>query len=215
MIAPLISGFILAIWLAISVGPILFAIIKYSVISGFRAGLLFVLGVSFSDILYVVLGNFVSAFIYLLQAYTRQIGIGGGLLLIGMGLYNFFIRKIRLTSGEKNPKVYLGKREYLRIWISGFAMNTLNPGVLLFWFTICTGNSAMKLNYKIVLFSTCLVLNLGSDIMKVFLADKIRYKLTLKNVSVLNRISALILVIFGVIILWKVLFDPSSLVGAR
>lgn len=215
MIAPLISGIILAIWLAISVGPVLFAIIKYSVSNGFKAGLCFALGVSFSDILYVILGNFVTAFIYLLKDYARQIGIGGGILLIGMGLYAFFFRKITLASGEKQREVYLGKRDYLKIWIAGFVMNAFNPGVLLFWFSICTGNSAMKLNYKLVLFSTCLIINLGSDTLKVFLADKIRHKLTLKNVSVLNRISALIIVVFGAIILWKVFFDPGSLIGSR
>jgi threonine/homoserine/homoserine lactone efflux protein len=215
MFAPLFAGFILAIWLAISVGPILFAIIKYSVSSGFKAGMCFALGVSFSDIIYVILGNFVTVFIYLLKDYARQIGIGGGLLLIGMGIHAFFFRKIKIASGEKQRTVYLGKRDYLRIGISGFAMNALNPGVLLFWFTICTGNSAMKLDYKVVLFSTCLILNLGSDTLKVFMADKIRHKLTLKNVSVLNRISAIIIVVFGAIILWKVIFDPGSLVGSR
>ena len=215
MIAPLIAGFILAIWLAISVGPILFAIIRYSVSNGFKAGMCFALGVSVSDILYVILGNFVTVFIYLLKDYSRAIGIGGGTLLIGMGLYSFFFRKIKIAAGEGTRPVYLGKRDDLRIGIAGFAMNALNPGVLLFWFTICTGNSAMRLDYKLVLFSTCLILNLGSDTLKVFLADKIRYKITLKNVSVLNRISAIIIVLFGTIIIWKVLFDPGSLVGGH
>ncbi|MHB1921825.1 MAG: LysE family translocator [Chitinophagaceae bacterium] len=203
MITAFIAGIALGAILAISVGPVIFAIIKHSINSGFRAGMSFALGVSFSDILYVVLGNFAGAMVYLLEDYKKLIGIGGGILLMVMGIYGLFFREIKLAAGE-SPIPYLGKRDYVKIWISGFAMNALNPGVILFWLTVCTSNSAMALDYRFVLYGTCLTIVLGTDLLKVFLADRIRHQLTLKNVILLNRISAIFILIFGAILIYKV-----------
>jgi hypothetical protein len=45
-----------------------------------------------------------------------------------------------------------------------------------------------------------------ADIAKVTLAGKLRKKLTVKNIRLINKISGLILVIFGTVLLFGVLF---------
>ena len=50
MIAPLLKGLVLGIFLAISVGPVIFAILKQSINYGHKAGYIFVAGISVSDI---------------------------------------------------------------------------------------------------------------------------------------------------------------------
>jgi threonine/homoserine/homoserine lactone efflux protein len=185
-------------------------IIKYSIGSGFRAGLSFAIGVSFSDTMYVVLGNFASAFVHQLDEMKKVIGIAGGIVLIAIGLYGLFFKQVRISSGEdQEKKMLVTKRDYFRIWMSGFLMNTLNPGVLIFWLGVCTANGALELSDRIVLFGTTLGFMLTADITKVFLADKIRHKLTLKTVMWLNRIASLCMILFGAILIYAVLFRAT------
>lgn len=211
MITSFIAGLGLGIFLSVSVGPVIFMIIKYSLESGFRAGLSFAIGVSFSDTMYVVLGNVASAFVHQLDEMKKVIGFAGGVVLIAIGLYGLFLKQVRISSGENQErKVLVTKGDYFKIWLSGFLMNTLNPGVLIFWLGICTANGALELEDRVVLFGTTLAFVLSADITKVFLADKIRHRLTLKTVSLLNRIAAISMLVFGSILIYAVLFRPSS-----
>lgn len=197
-------------FLSLSVGPVIFMIIKYSIGNGFRAGLSFAIGVSFSDTMYVVLGNFASAFVHQLDEMKKVIGIAGGIVLIAIGLYGLFFKQVRISSGEdQERKMLVTKRDYFRIWMSGFLMNTLNPGVLIFWLGVCTANGALELSDRLVLFGTTLGFMLTADVTKVFLADKIRHKLTLKTVMWLNRIASLCMILFGAILIYAVLFRVS------
>lgn len=206
-----IAGLGLGVFLSVSVGPVIFMIIKYSIDSGFRAGLSFAIGVSFSDTMYVVLGNVASAFVHQLDDMKKIIGLAGGVVLIAIGLYGLFLKQVRISSGENaERKVLVTKGDYFKIWLSGFLMNTLNPAVVIFWLGICTANGALELKDRIILFGTTLAFVLSADITKVFLADKIRHRLTLKTVRLLNRIAAICMVIFGSILLYAVLFRPAS-----
>ncbi len=212
MIASFIAGLGLGLFLSLSVGPVIFMIIKYSLSSGFRAGLSFALGVSFSDTMYVVLGNFATVFVHRLGEMEKAIGLIGGIVLIGMGLYGIFFKEVRINAGEgKGKNVEVGKRAYLSIAMSGFLMNTLNPGVVLFWLGICTANSALPFDDRLVLFGTTLIFVLSMDIAKVFLADKIRHKLTLKTVMWLNRIASASMIVFGAILIYAVMFRMDEL----
>ena len=50
MIAPILKGLLLGLILSISIGPVIFAILKQSLTNGHKAGYVFVAGVSMSDI---------------------------------------------------------------------------------------------------------------------------------------------------------------------
>jgi threonine/homoserine/homoserine lactone efflux protein len=100
----------------------------------------------------------------------------------------------------------LRKRDMAGIFFSGFFMNTLNPGSLLFWFAATatiTADSKMVDHpgqYRFIVFLTALLFNITSDTTKVLLANKIRLKLTPHNIHIINRISGFILIGFGIAI---------------
>lgn len=211
MLTSFIAGLGLGVFLSLSVGPVIFMIIKYSISNGFKAGLSFAIGVSCSDTMYVILGNFASAFIHQLEDMKKIIGLSGGIVLIAIGLYGLFLKQVRISSGEdQEKKMLVTKGDYFKIWLSGFLMNTLNPGVVLFWLGICTANGALELDDRLVLFGTTLIFVLSMDIAKVFLADKIRHKLTLKTVMWLNRIASLSMLLFGSLLIYAVIFKVSK-----
>ena len=55
--APIIKGLLLGLILSISLGPVIFAIIKQSLTNGRKAGYIFVAGVSSSDVILIFIAN--------------------------------------------------------------------------------------------------------------------------------------------------------------
>ncbi|MRG46837.1 lysine transporter LysE [Chitinophaga sp. SYP-B3965] len=211
MIAAIIAGLGLGMFLSVSVGPVIFAIIKYSISNGFRAGISFALGVSGSDIMFVLLGNLATSFISNLGSYTKTIGVSGGILLILMGIYGLLFKKVKITTGDERPEMF-STRDYAKIWLGGFLMNTLNPGVIIFWLGVCVANAPTTVSHRVTMYSVCLVFVLAADVLKVFVSDKIRHKLTLTNVIWLNRLAGVCMIVFGLVLLYKVLLSTTPLV---
>jgi len=203
MLAPIIKGLLLGLILSISLGPVIFAILKQSITNGRKAGYLFVAGVSTSDIGLLLIANIFTNIFLLVLDHKAFIAMAGAGFLLLLGLYTLFFKKIKIESDENGEEKVFRKRDYLGIYISGFLMNTLNPSVFIFWFawTAAIGASAAETNnpvqYKFIVFTTCLVFLLLSDLIKVALASRLRPSLTEKNLIWINRLSAIIILVFS------------------
>lgn len=211
MIAPLIKGLILGVILSISVGPVIFAIIKQSINNGHKAGYLFVAGVSASDITLVLVCNFFTGLFNTALSYKTPIAVAGSIFLIAVGIYTFFFKKVHVDEDNKLINKNFRKRDYAAIFLAGYFMNMLNPGVFLFWFAWTTlimadsQTAAHPGEYRFIVFTTCLVFVLLADILKVVLAGKLRSRLNARNLHLINKFSGLILIGFGVALCWGVL----------
>jgi threonine/homoserine/homoserine lactone efflux protein len=122
-----------------------------------------------------------------------------------MGVYFLLFKKI-VVDDTGIPVMPTRKRDYLKIFLSGYFMNTLNPAVFIFWLTASTTLVTQTINNRIVAFATCLVFVLATDILKVMMAQKIRKKLTPHNIQILSRINGLIVLGFGIVLLWGLIF---------
>jgi threonine/homoserine/homoserine lactone efflux protein len=210
MLEALIKGIALGLLLSISVGPILFSVIKQSLNNGHKGGLAFVFGVSFSDITLVTASNFFTELFRNISEHKGVIGIVGSLFIIAVGIYFLFFKKVSVS--DEGKILYTQKRsDYIKIFLSGYFMNTFNPGVIFFWLTTSTSFIAYSLWHRIIIFTTCLAIVLTGDIAKVMLAGRIRNKLTPHNIHVLNRINGIILIGFGMVLIWGILFYGNKL----
>jgi len=211
MLAPIFKGLLLGLILSISLGPVIFAILKQSITNGRKAGYIFVAGVSTSDIGLLLIANIFTSIFLLVLDHKAFIAMAGAGFLLLLGLYTLLFKKIKIEYDEKGEEKVFRKRDYLGIYISGFLMNTLNPSVFIFWFawTAAIGASAAETNnpvqYKFLVFATCLVFLLLSDLIKVALASKLRPSLTEKNLIWINRISAIIILVFSAALFWGAL----------
>ncbi|MBZ5859045.1 LysE family translocator [Flavihumibacter profundi] len=202
-----LKGLALGSILALSVGPVIFTIIKQSLNNGKEGGMSFVAGVWVSDIVLVFLSNAFSEWVNALLQYKRAIGYFGSIFLIGLGAFYLFLKKVKLTVDASTEESRFRKRDMARIFSSGFLINTLNPSVILFWLINATAFAVTHtMRQRIIIFSTCIAVNIIADVLKVLMAGKLRKKLTLHNLSVINKISGLILVGFGIALLWGVAF---------
>jgi threonine/homoserine/homoserine lactone efflux protein len=94
----LLSGITLGFILALSVGPVIFTIIKQSINNGHVGGLSFVAGVWVSDIVLVIIRNAFSTLVSDLLEYKNIIAYIGSFFLIAMGVYYLFFKKITLRT---------------------------------------------------------------------------------------------------------------------
>ena len=209
MIEAIWKGLVLGVWLALSVGPIIFTIIKQSLTNGHKGGFSFVAGVWLSDVILVVGSNVFTAWVTRLLEYKIAIAYGGAGFLISMGIYFFFFKKVKLRvtpTGEPHPDDF-HLHEMVRTFASGFIINTLNPGVLAFWLTNATVLALTQtLKQRIIIFSLCLLVNMAADVGKVMMAGKLRSRLTEHTMAVINKISGAILFGFGIALLYGVIF---------
>jgi threonine/homoserine/homoserine lactone efflux protein len=83
--------------------------------------------------------------------------------------------------------------------------------VLLFWLINAT-TFALTHSFRdrILIFTVCMLFNMVADALKVLLAGKLRKKLTLHNLSLVNKVSGVILVGFGVALLWGIAFHLEN-----
>ncbi|MES2430236.1 MAG: LysE family translocator [Bacteroidota bacterium] len=207
MIEALWKGILLGLPLVISVGPVIFTIIKLSVNYGKPAGFSFVSGVWASDIFWVILANlFLSLIQELNNEYKVPIGIVGGLFLLGMGFFNIFFKKVHIK--EDQEKVKISSSKHLRMFSSGFLINTLNPAVIAFWaLTAPTFAGTLSGKHRFILFTTCLLINMSADVLKVMLAGKLGKKLNEKTVHKVDQISGLLLIAFGIVLIFGIIYQ--------
>ena len=210
LVEPILKGLLLGLILSISIGPVIFAIIKQSLTNGKRSGYAFVAGVSSSDFVLLFICNVFTSLFNLVLNHKSAIALAGAGFLLIMGLYTLFFKKLKLENmGSDGVNKTVSIKDMVSSYFSGFLMNTLNPSVFLFWFawTAAINNSADNtpnpIQYKLVVFGTCLGFVLLSDLIKVFLAGKLRPRLTEKNLLWINRFSGMIILIFSAVLLYS------------
>ncbi len=205
VIEAILKGIAMGLLLVISVGPVIFTVIKQSINNGRGGGFSFVIGVWISDFILVVLSNLFSTLVTTLMDFKMQIGIAGSIFLMAMGIFYIFFKKVHIHP--EDISISLKTSDHAKIVLQGFLLNTLNPAVIAFWLTAATAIAVSHtIRDRIIIFATALLLNMSADIAKVTLAGKLRKKLTVKNIRLINKISGLILVIFGTVLLFGVLF---------
>lgn len=214
MVDALLKGLAISLLLIFSVGPVIFTTIKQSINHGRRGGFSFIAGVWISDVIWVILSNGFSEAIKTLLDFKIPIGIAGCLFLIGMGIYFAFIKKIEPRRVQEPTEIAgdvitpAGKKtNYFAILSSGFIINTLNPAVISFWVLMAASLASVYSLYdRIIIFSTCLGVNMLADVGKVLGAGYIGKKLSDRVILMINRVSGVLYLVFGVVILAGIIY---------
>jgi threonine/homoserine/homoserine lactone efflux protein len=211
MIDAIVKGFAISLLLIFSVGPVIFSVIKQSITHGRRGGFTFVAGVWLSDIIWVILSVSFSEAIKTLLDFKIPIGIAGCCFLIGMGIYFTFLKKIKPRQTVEIAGDVLtseGERtNYFAIFTSGFLINTLNPAVISFWILMAASLAVdYTFNQRILIFIICLGVNMLADVGKVLGAGSLGKKLSDKNILLINRLSGVLYLIFGAVILSGIIY---------
>jgi threonine/homoserine/homoserine lactone efflux protein len=193
-----LNGIQFGIVLAFLVGPVFFAIIQTSVERGFSKGVLVSAGVSFSDISYVIICYLGLIQLIENESFRHQMGYFGGGVLIAFGLYHLIIKSRKSIA----PPTVAPQRSALQYFMKGFVINGFSPMVPLYWIGTLS-YASVNLGYVetsdfIIFYSALLTTVLVTDILKAYLADKLRRLITPRLMMWLNILVGIALMAFGV-----------------
>lgn len=210
----ILSAIPLGFFLSFMIGPVFFVLLETSVVKGFRAAVMFDLGVVLADVVFILIAFFSSY--RLIQSIKNDpaLFIFGGLVMLTYGIISFIKNKKESKKGidEIDPKE-LAKTNYLSLFIKGFFLNFINIGVLGFWLAILITigpQLELKPSRMITFFSTLIVSYFVTDIFKILLAKQLRNKLNPKNILLIKKFISIVLIICGVVLLSQAWFPKEQ-----
>lgn len=200
---PFINGILFGLIFLFSFGPAFFALIQTSIQQGFRKAIFFAIGISLSDILFVVVVLFGLAKVLETDDFKFWMAIFGSIMLTGYAAYSW-MKKPVVEEVEMTNDV-----NFFKYALKGFVLNGLNPFIIIFWAT-WIGTVAVNFDYKfpqqLQFFVGMLASILSLDLIKAFIANKLKHMITVKIVKVMNRVVAIIILMFAIQIVYY-LFD--------
>ena len=206
MTTAFIEGMFLGLTMAMFMGPSFITIIQTSIHRGLYPGFQTAIGVSLSDISLIAL-SYIGAQQFLTQGSNQlTFGIIGGGILIGFGLWTY--NRHQNISSPSNINLNLSTR-FLKYFSKGFFLNLFNPFIFIFWLGVM---SLMGAKYGIgsreilVFFAGAMGAIFTTDIIKCFVAQRIRRRLNIRVLNLLNKIVGVLLVTFGLILITRVVF---------
>lgn len=213
MLNDIISAIPLGFFLSFMIGPVFFVLLETSVIKGFRAAVMFDLGVVLADIVFILIAFFSSYRLIQSIKDDPALFIFGGLVMLTYGIISFVKNKkeSKKSLDEIDPKE-LVKNDYFSLFIKGFFLNFINIGVLGFWLAILiTIGPQLELqpSRMITFFSTLIISYFVTDIFKILLAKQLRNKLNPKNILIIKKFISIVLIICGVVLLSQAWFPQE------
>ncbi len=197
--------FIIIILMAFSFGPAFFALLNTSIKHGAKEGGLLATGVVLSDLFVCVLVIYLVSLgaTNLIQDEKNQhfMGLMAGLILVVFGSF-YFKKPVKVTDETIELKSPSAKSLILK----GFFLNLVNPAVWLLWLGNITAVSK-TLSYSLVnmfiYFGITLGLVWAVEVLKANMASKIKRYLTAKTMRNINIITGVLLVLFGLALIYN------------
>jgi threonine/homoserine/homoserine lactone efflux protein len=211
MMDDFITGISLGFFLSFMIGPVFFILIETSITKGFRAALAFDFCVVFAYALFFAIAFFSSFRLINTIKDDPALFILGGILMMTYGVISYVkLKRVQIDTLQlASPNL---KRDYLNLFAKGFLLNFINVGVLGFWLAIIiTLGPTMDMDtYRMfTFFAFTISAYFVTDIFKILLAKQLRKKLTPHNILKIKKISSVLLIIFGMVIMAKA-FLPES-----
>ena len=204
MLQDILTAVPLGILLSFLIGPVFFVLLETSVTKGFRAALVFDIGVILADIVFILVAYGSSYRLILSIKDDPLVFIIGGLLMSGYGVFSFIQLRKESKKEQEDITTEIIKKNYGNLFIKGFLLNFINVGVLLFWFLVLI-SIGPKLEMDISRITTFFGAVIGTylivDIGKILAAKQLKNKLTGKNIFKVKKVVSVILVVFGFIIM--------------
>lgn len=213
MINDILSGVPWGIFLSFMIGPVFFILLETSILKGFRAALVFDLGVVLGDIFFIAIA-YVGSY-RLIQSLQDKpaLFIFGGIIMLAYGIISFLsLRKEKkINTNEIDQEII--KKNYFSLFVKGFLLNVINIGVLGFWMAviISVGPKLDMQNSRMLTFFTAVIITyLIVDCIKILLAKQLKSKMTPNNILKIKKGISIVLMIFGLVLITQGWFPQEK-----
>lgn len=214
LLQDILSAIPLGFFLSFMIGPVFFVLLETSVVKGFRAAVMFDLGVVLADIVFITIAFFSSYRLIQSIKDDPALFIFGGLVMLTYGIISFVNnrKESRKTNIDEIDPKELAKTNYLSLFIKGFFLNFINIGVLGFWLAILITigpQLELKTSRLLTFFTTLIITYFITDIFKILLAKQLRKQLNQKNILLIKKVISIVLIICGVVLLSQAWFPKE------
>lgn len=213
MINDILSGIPWGIFLSFMIGPVFFILLETSIIKGFRAALVFDLGVVLGDIVFIAIAYLGSY--RLIQSLKDQpaLFIFGGVIMLAYGVISFVqLKKVEKINTDSIDREIV-KKNYFSLFMKGFLLNIINIGVLGFWLAIII-SVGPKLEMQTSRMLTFFISVIGSyliiDCFKILLAKQLKSRLTPHNILKIKKGISVVMMIFGIVLITQGWFPEEK-----
>lgn len=196
----LIEGYIIGLGMIIFVGPVFFLLLNSSLQFGRKAGVAVALGIIFSDVICVFLCYYGISTFFVSENHQFWIGLLGSLILLTLGI-GYLLKKAPSTF----TNLPIPKRVFT-FFVKGFSVNFFNPFVFAVWIGLFQYGKSKYTDIQLWTFITSILLGiLTIDLLKVFLAEKVKTFISPKRLTLLFKITGVVLILFAIRLLYMVL----------
>lgn len=204
MIQDILAAVPWGFFLAFVIGPVFFILLETSVVKGFRAAVIFDLGVVLADVIFIIIAYFSSYRLIESIKDDPALFIFGGLVMLTYGIISFIKNKKAKKNIDLEDPKELAKKNYFSLFVKGFFLNFINVGVLGFWLAVIITfgpQLEMKPTRIFTFFSAIIITYFVTDIFKILLAKQVRSYLNQKNILLIKKGISVILIISGIFLL--------------
>ena len=205
----ILCGLVLSLFF--SFGPAFFGLIQSSINYGFRKGVAFEIGVNSSDILIVIL----------MLTLLKNVDLGpflhnpwvasiGGTAMIALGI--FMMRRKPTVKREGGRIQFVGIPRGRELVAQGFALNTVNPSIWLYWISLITlisGELGLTAGERYTFFISLLLAELAGGILKCRLASLLQNIVSIRLMTLINRVMGCILIGVGIFLIVAMIVSRS------
>ncbi len=204
MINDILAGLPWGLFLSFMIGPVFFILLETSITKGFRAAIVFDLGVVLGDIFFIAIAYLGSYRLIQSLKDKPALFIFGGIIMLAYGIISFVKLKKEEKINDEEIDRDIIKRNYGSLFIKGFLLNVINIGVLGFWLAviISVGPKLEMQNSRMFTFFTAVIVTyLLVDCIKILLAKQLKSKMTPTNILKIKKVISIVLMVFGVVLM--------------
>jgi threonine/homoserine/homoserine lactone efflux protein len=213
MINDILSGIPWGIFLSFMIGPVFFILLETSIIKGFRAALVFDLGVVLGDIVFITIAYVGSYRLITSIKDNSALFMFGGILMLAYGVISYIsLHKEKKVDTHKIDNEII-RKDYLGLFIKGFFLNIINIGVLGFWLAIIISvgpKLEMQTSRMLTFFTSVIASYVLVDCIKILLAKQLKTKLTPTNILKIKKGISIVLMIFGIALITQGWFPKEK-----
>ncbi|MGA9636998.1 LysE family translocator [Flavobacterium sp.] len=213
MINDILSGIPWGVFLSFMIGPVFFILLETSIIKGFRAAIVFDLGVVFADIFFLSIAYLGSYRLIKSLEDKPALFIFGGMLMLAYGIISFINLKKEKKVNTKEIDNEIIRKNYVSLFFKGFFLNIINIGVLGFWLAVIISvgpKLEMQTSRMLTFFTTVIITYLLVDCLKIVLAKQLKTKMTPSNILKIKKGISIVLMVFGLVLMTQGFFPNEK-----
>lgn len=213
MINDILAGIPWGIFLSFMIGPVFFILLETSIVKGFRAALVFDLGVVLADTIFITIAYLGSYRMIKSLEDKPSLFIFGGIIMFAYGIISLLNLHKEKKINTKEIDNEIIKKNYLSLFFKGFILNIINIGVLGFWLAIIISvgpKLEMQPSRMMTFFITVIVTYLVIDSIKIVLAKQLKSKMIPSNILKIKQGISIVLMIFGLVLMSQGFFPNEK-----